>query len=78
MCSSGTRRIQSGASVTPRRSGRRSNRKYREFSKAAGLPEQWERAKAYVLADLTDIDIFSPLKEYDGEIKVIEKFSLHY
>lgn len=50
-------------------------KKYREFSKAAKLPEQRERMRAEYSIDLTDIKKFSPLKRYDGEIRVVEKFS---
>lgn len=51
------------------------NRKYREFSKAAELPEQRERMKVQYPWDITDIKKFSPLKEYQGNIRVVGQFS---
>lgn len=58
---------------------RRLNQKYKEFSKAAGLPEQSDRVKVLYDSKLTDIPKFSALKEYDGKIKVIDQFSpRHY
>ena len=53
----------------------RLNEKYRAFSKAAGLPEQRERMKVQYPWDITDIKKFSPLKEYQGDIKVVGQFS---
>ena len=54
---------------------RRLNSKYKEFSEAAGLPMQKERMKVTYQGDITDSKRFAPLKEYDGEIKLIGKFS---
>lgn len=55
---------------------RRVNQKYTEFSKEAGLPEQLERMAVYQPYELTDIKRFAPLKEYQGNISVVEKFSM--
>ncbi len=49
--------------------------KYKAFSKAAGLPEQRERMRVLYPQEITDIKKFSLLKEYDGNIKVVEQFS---
>ena len=54
---------------------RRLNAKYRTFSKAAGLPEQWERTRVLYGGELTDDKRFAPLKEYDGAWEVKGKFS---
>lgn len=54
---------------------RRLNKEYREFSKAAGLPEQRERMKVQYPWDITDVKKFSPLKEYQGNIKLVWQFS---
>lgn len=54
---------------------RRLNEKYKEFSKAAGLPEQRDRIKALYNTDLYDTPKFAPLKEYDGKIEVVGQFS---
>lgn len=51
------------------------NRKYREFSQAAGLPEQRERMRVQYPGKITDIKKFAPLKEYQGTIRVVGKFS---
>ena len=51
------------------------NQKYREFSKAAGLPEQRERMRVEYPWEITDIKKFAPLKEYLGDIKVVGQFS---
>lgn len=51
------------------------NQKYREFSKAAGLPEQRERMRVEYPGDITDIKKFAPLKEYRGDIRVVGQFS---
>lgn len=48
---------------------RRLNAKYKEFSKAAGLPEQKERLKVLYGGQLTDSKKFAPLKEYAGTWK---------
>lgn len=53
----------------------RESKKYKAFSKAAGLPEQRERMKVQYHADITDIQKFSPLKKYQGDIQVVGKFS---
>lgn len=53
----------------------RLNKKYREFSKAAGLPEQRERVKVLYGDKLTDDKRFAALKEYDGTWEVKGKFS---
>lgn len=54
---------------------RRLNSKYKEFSKAAGLPEQKERLKVLYGGQLTDSKKFAPLKEYAGTWKIKDKFS---
>ena len=54
---------------------RRMNSKYKEFSEAAGLPMQKERMKVTYPGDITDSKRFAPLKDYNGEIKVIGQFS---
>lgn len=54
---------------------RRLNTKYKEFSKAAGLPEQKERLKVLYGGQLTDSKKFAPLKEYAGTWKIKDKFS---
>lgn len=54
---------------------RRLNAKYKEFSKAAGLPEQKERLKVLYGGQLTDSKKFAPLKEYAGTWKIKDKFS---
>lgn len=54
---------------------RRMEQKYKKFSKAAGLPEQKDRMNVQYPGQLTDIKKFAPLKEYQGEISVIDKFS---
>ncbi len=53
---------------------RRLSRKYKEFSAAAGLPEQKERMRTGFGVDITDTPMFSPLKDYDDEITVVGKF----
>lgn len=54
---------------------RRLNAKYKDFSKAAGLPEQPERLKVLYGSKLTDDKRFAPLMEYDGAWKATDKFS---
>nr|DAH18979.1 MAG TPA: minor capsid protein [Caudoviricetes sp.]DAQ96365.1 MAG TPA: minor capsid protein [Caudoviricetes sp.] len=54
---------------------RRLNGKYREFSKAAGLPEQKERLKVLYGGQLANSKKFAPLKEYAGAWKIKDKFS---
>jgi DNA-binding transcriptional MerR regulator len=54
---------------------RRLNQEYKEFSKAAGLPEQRERMRVEYPGDITDIKKFAPLKEYRGYIRVVGQFS---
>ena len=54
---------------------RRLNQEYKAFSKAAGLPEQRERMKVQYSWDITDIKKFAPLKEYQGNIRVVGQFS---
>lgn len=54
---------------------RRLNDKYKEFSKAAGLPEQKERLKVLYGGQLTNSKKFAPLKEYAGTWKIKDKFS---
>lgn len=54
---------------------RRLNGKYKEFSKAAGLPEQKERLKVLYGGQLTDSKKFAPLKEYAGTWKIKDRFS---
>lgn len=54
---------------------RRLNAKYKEFSRAAGLPEQSERLKVLYGGQLTDSKKFAPLKEYAGTWKIKDKFS---
>lgn len=54
---------------------RRLNAKYKDFSEAAGLPEQRERLKALTDSEITDDRRFKPLKEYTGEWKIKDKFS---
>ena len=54
---------------------RRLNAKYKEFSKAAGLPEQKERLKVLYGGQLTDSKKFAPLKEYAGTWKIKDRFS---
>lgn len=51
------------------------NKKYTEFSKAAGLPRQIERMRVEYPGELTDDKRFAPIKDYDGKIDVIKKFS---
>lgn len=54
---------------------RRLNAKYKEFSKAAGLPEQKERLKVLYGGQLTNSKKFAPLKEYAGTWKIKDRFS---
>ncbi len=54
---------------------RRLSKEYSEFSKAAGLPEQRERMRVAYPGDITEIQKFSPLKEYQGDIQVVGQFS---
>ena len=54
---------------------RRLNEKYNEFSEAAGLRKQPERMNAGYSAELTDIKRFAPLKDYDGDFTIKDKFS---
>lgn len=54
---------------------RRLNGKYKEFGKAAGLPEQKERLKVLYGGQLTDSKKFAPLKEYAGTWKIKDRFS---
>lgn len=54
---------------------RRLNAKYKDFSEAAGLPEQRERLKALTDSEITDDGRFKPLKEYAGEWEIKDKFS---
>lgn len=54
---------------------RRLNTKYREFSQAAGLPEQKERLKVLYGGQLTESKRFAPLKEYVGTWEIKDKFS---
>ncbi len=54
---------------------RRLNAKYKEFSKAAGLPEQRERTRVDYGNELTNIKRFAPLKGYSGTWEITSKFS---
>lgn len=54
---------------------RRLNAKYKEFSEAAGLPEQKERMRVTYSGDLTDDKRFAPLKEYADKWEIADKFS---
>lgn len=54
---------------------RRLNAKYKAFSNAAGLPLRRARMNITYPAELTDIKLFEPLKEYQGSISVVDKFS---
>lgn len=54
---------------------KRLNQEYKAFSEAAGLPKQRERMKVQYPWDITDIKKFSPLKGYQGNIRVVDQFS---
>ena len=54
---------------------RRLNEEYRRFSRTAGLPEQRERMKVQYPWEITDLSQFAPLKEYQGAVKVVGRFS---
>ena len=54
---------------------RRLNEEYKQFSAAAGLRTQPERARVYSESKLTDIDRFAPLKDYEGKFEIQGKFS---
>lgn len=53
----------------------RLNAKCKQFSKAAGLPEQRERMKVLYGGELTDEKRFAPLKEYEDAWQIKDKFS---
>lgn len=52
---------------------RRLSQKYKEFSKAAGLPEQRERMNVGYSSELKDIKRFAAFEDYQGNISVIGK-----
>lgn len=54
---------------------RRLKSEYKEFSKAARLPEQAERMKIQYATDILDTPKFKELKKYNGHISVLGKFS---
>lgn len=54
---------------------RRLNREYKAFSDAAGLPLQRERMQVQYPEKLTSIKQFSGLESYQGNIKIVGKFS---
>lgn len=54
---------------------RRLNQEYKAFSEAAGLPLQRERMQVQYPEGLTSIKQFSGLESYQGNIKIVGKFS---
>lgn len=54
---------------------RRLNAEYKAFSEAAGLPLQRERMQVQYPEGLTSIKQFSGLESYQGNIKIVGKFS---
>ena len=54
---------------------RRLNAEYKAFSEAAGLPLQRERMQVLYPEGLTSIKQFSGLESYQGNIKIVGKFS---
>lgn len=54
---------------------RRMNKEYKSFSEAAGLPLQRERMQVQYPEELTSIKQFSGLESYQGNIKIVGKFS---
>lgn len=54
---------------------RRLNSEYKSFSEAAGLPLQRERMQVQYSTKITRIKKFSELEAYQGDIKIIGKFS---
>ena len=54
---------------------RRLNAEYKAFSEAAGLPSQRERMQVQYPEGLTSIKQFSGLESYQGNIKIVGKFS---
>lgn len=54
---------------------RRLNQEYKAFSEAAGLPLQRERMQVQYPEELTSIKQFSGLESYQGNIKIVGKFS---
>lgn len=54
---------------------RRLNAEYKAFSEAAGLPLQRERMQVQYPEELTSIKQFSGLESYQGNIKIVGKFS---
>ena len=54
---------------------RRLNKEYKSFSEAARLPLQRERMQVQYPEDITDIKQFSGLGAYQGDIKIVRKFS---
>lgn len=54
---------------------RRLTAEYKAFSKAAGLPLQQERMRVQYPEEITGIKQFSGLGAYQGDIKIVRKFS---
>lgn len=54
---------------------RRLSKEYKAFSEAAGLPMQRERMQVQYPEEITDIKQFSGLGAYQGDIKIVRKFS---
>lgn len=54
---------------------RRLNQEYKAFSEAAGLPLQRERMQVQYPEELTSIKQFFGLESYQGNIKIVGKFS---
>lgn len=54
---------------------RRLNQEYKAFSEAAGLPLQRERMQVQYPEELTSIKQISGLESYQGNIKIVGKFS---
>lgn len=54
---------------------RRLNKEYKAFSEAAGLPLQRERMQIQYPEEITGIKQFSGLGAYQGDIKIVRKFS---
>ena len=54
---------------------RRLNKEYKSFGEAARLPLQRERMQVQYPEDITDIKQFSGLGAYQGDIKIVRKFS---
>ena len=54
---------------------RRLNKEYKAFSEAAGLPLQRERMQIQYPEEITGIKQFSGLRAYQGDIKIVRKFS---